>query len=213
MFGLRVLLRQLGIEVDEHEYLQLSEAKQTELSDYMKVITQRLILEVFGNDDEIRNYADVTGLFQNPDVALARQKLMRMADTMGISLDNIPRFLEDYGDIYLSVAYFRQCMDQVEPILNDFDGSVQEILAHQQLRHDQSLVKICKLLQNKFIKLNAVVADRFELFSTSTDQMWDGINAQRFGAFKKLVEPGFPNWLSQVGDDGNRMRFPRRFRQ
>ena len=25
--------------------------------------------------------------------------------------------------------------------------------------------------------------------------------------------PGFPNWLSQVGDDGNRMRFPRRLRQ
>ena len=111
------------------------------------------------------------------------------------------------------VGPFSCNMDQVEPILNDFDGSVQEILAHQQLRRDQSLVKICKLLQNKFIKLNAVVADRFELFSTSTDQMWDGINAQRFGAFKKLVEPGFPNWLSQVGDDGNRMRFPRRLRQ
>ena len=28
-----------------------------------------------------------------------------------------------------------------------------------------------------------------------------------------LIEPGFPNWLSQVGDDGNRMRFPRRLRQ
>ena len=27
------------------------------------------------------------------------------------------------------------------------------------------------------------------------------------------IDPGFPNWLSQVGDDGNRMRFPRRLRQ
>ena len=59
VFGLRVLLRQLGIEVDEHEYLQLSEAKQTELSDYMKVFTQRLILEVFGN----WRHLPVSGLF------------------------------------------------------------------------------------------------------------------------------------------------------
>ena len=28
-----------------------------------------------------------------------------------------------------------------------------------------------------------------------------------------VPNPGFPNWLSQVGDDGNRMRFPRRLRQ
>ena len=28
-----------------------------------------------------------------------------------------------------------------------------------------------------------------------------------------LNYPGFPTWLSQDGDDGNRMRFPRRLRQ
>ena len=189
VFCLRIQLRNLGIQVDDEDNLRLSKAKQNELSEYMKQFTQRFILEIYGNDDDqVKSYNDVMGLFQNPDVALAMSKLKMMANRLGIEIDGVPAFLEDYGDIYLSVAYYRQCMDMVQPSIQDFEYSVKEIISHPQLKQDFELVALCDRLLNKVHRLNTVASERFAVFSQSTDEMWEDINAESFLDFKTLVE-------------------------
>ena len=119
---------------------------------------------------------------------MARDKLKQLSTKLGIQITDVPQFLEDYGDIYLSVAYFRQVMDQLQPTITDFEYSVREILKHPQLRQDPTMARTCQRLMEKVLKLNSVVGERFEIFVRSTDEMWEDINAERFQSFKKLVE-------------------------
>ena len=66
----------------------------------MKQLNHWLIVEIFGSDDDdVKSYDDILGLFRYPDVNLALSKLKKMAEQLGISVDDVPRFLEDYGDI------------------------------------------------------------------------------------------------------------------
>ena len=111
-----------------------------------------------------------------------------MVNRLGTDLSGVPVFLEDYDDIYSSVAYYRQCMDQVQPTIQDFEYSVKEIIFHDQLRFDTELVANCKQLLKKIKQLNTVAAECFVMFAQSADEMWEDINEESFVDFKILVE-------------------------
>lgn len=188
VYCLRVGLRGLSIDVNEDKYLKLSDAKQAELNDYMKGFTQRLIIEVFGDDDQdIKEFKDVLNLYQSADRERARIKLGKLATSLDITIDKVPGFLEDYGDVYLSIAYYKDCLDSVQPAIEDFSLTIDNILAHTHLKQDRSLVTLCKRLQNKVHKLNDTAAARFGVFEDYTNRMWEEIDAEKFKKFKAIV--------------------------
>lgn len=188
VFSLRVHMRKLDIAVDEHDHLKLSETKQAELQSYMTVFTQRLIQEVFGAEDsEIKDFGDVLALYQNPNKELARSKLQLLADSLDITIENVPGFLEDYGDIYLSIAYYKDCLQAIKGPIVSFDDSIHELRRHPHLKQDRSLMAICSRLQGKIEKLSATAEERFRIFEKYTDEMWKDIDADRFRDFKKVV--------------------------
>jgi hypothetical protein len=187
VYCLRVHLRALGIDVDEDQHLKLSGDKQTELRDYMSRFTKRLIMEVFGDDDQVTDFKDVLALYRNPDKTQAAQKLAKLAQSLGIDVQSVPAFLEDYGDIYLSIAYYREYLEAVQEGIADFEISIADILDHPHLGKDQSLVNICKRSLRKIKKLNEAAIKRFEVFEQYTDQMWENMDTERFQSFKSVV--------------------------
>ena len=44
----------------------------------------------------------------------------------------IPKFLEDYGDIFMSLSYYRQCLDQLLPQVQSFMDGVAMVRANRQ---------------------------------------------------------------------------------
>jgi hypothetical protein len=187
VYCLRVNLRALGISVDEDQHLKLSDDKQSELRDYMSRFTKRLIMEVFGDDDQVTDFKDVLALYRNPDKSQAAAKLNKLAQSLGIDVQDVPAFLEDYGDIYLSIAYYREYLEAVQEGIADFEISVKEILVHPHLGKDQALVSICNRLLKKFNKLNDTAIRRFDVFEEYTDQMWENMDTERFQSFKSVV--------------------------
>ena len=66
-----------------------------------------------------------------------RERLATMADRLGIPIESIPKFLEDYGDIFMSLSYYRQCLDQLLPQVAEFHGRhVAMLRANHQLAQD-----------------------------------------------------------------------------
>jgi len=189
VYSLRIALRAMGVKVDNTEHLCLSGSKQQELQSYIRPFTERLVKQIYGSDsDEAGAVTDVSTLFHDPDVNAAREKLKNIAGSLSISLADVPQFLEDYGDIYLSVAYYRSCLDMVRPVIEDFLASTAEIKNHPQMKQNFEMVKVCTRLETKFLKLQEVLVGRFEVFAKSTDEMWANMSAEKFGDFKKLVE-------------------------
>jgi hypothetical protein len=189
IYSLRILLRQNGIEVRGQDTLKLSQAKTRELTTYMARFTRPLIQEIYGGSDvSIQSFDDVVALFRNPDISKAKQKLQTMAERLGIALHEIPKFLEDYGDIFLSLSYYRQCLDQIAPTIDQFLAALDDIRGNYQLRSDSSLMKSCDLLEATVNELTAGVTGRFENFDRSTTDMWRNISAARFRAIEKLIK-------------------------
>ncbi|MGB0681270.1 MAG: hypothetical protein ACPGOV_01105 [Magnetovibrionaceae bacterium] len=189
VYSLRISLRQQGIEVNHVADLRLSPAKTGELSSYMTRFTHPLILQIFGDEDvSIENFDDVLKLFRDPDIRKARERLEKMANLLEIKLEDVPVFLEDYGDIFLSLSYYRQCLDQIEPVIEGFLNSMDEMRQNYQLKSDINLMKTCKMMESTMNDLMVAITGRFENFDRSTQAMWDNITAERFRRVERLIE-------------------------
>jgi len=187
VYSLRISLRQQGIEVNDVSALTLSDQKISELTEYMNAFTRPLLLSIYGDDDtSVENFADILSLFRDPDVARARQKLQRLADRLEIKLTQIPGFLEDYGDIFLSLSYYRQCLDEIQPVLEDFQDALQDLSDNWQLKTDKNLMDACAVMTETCRRVVAWVEGRLEQFDESGASLWRDASANSFGHIERL---------------------------
>ena len=145
-------------------------------------------MQVYGDAEAVDQSTDLMALFHHPDVEVARQKLKTISEKLNVDLQEVPQFLEEYGDICLSIAYYRQCLDAIRPVVDNFLYCNRAIQKNNQFRHNSEVIKVCTRLERKVAKLAEVLADRFTVFAQSTEAMWQDMNADRFCEFKKLVE-------------------------
>lgn len=189
VYSLRIMLREHGIAVNEVGALRLSTRKIAELTSYMSAFTHPLIRRIYGTDDvAIKSFDDIVALFRNPDVVQAQAKLQQMANSLGVELAGIPRFLEDYGDIFLSLAYYRNCLDQMVPAISEFLKTLGMIRQLRQLAHDAELMATCAEMESTINGLMVSIAGRFENFERSTKDLWQNLSAERFRRVESLIK-------------------------
>lgn len=188
VYSLRVQLRQHGIPVNDYSTLQLSKRKNEELTQYMTRFTRPLIKQIYGdNDVAVQKFEDLVALFRDPDIKKALEKLKIMAARLEIRVDQVPKFLEDYGDIFLSLSYYQQALDDIQPIIKEFRGSLEVLHNNWQMRKDKNLMKTCETMEAILARVMAGLDERFEEFDRSTDNLWSQVSAERFRAVQKLV--------------------------
>jgi hypothetical protein len=188
VYSLRLLLRDLGIRVNDHQALRLSEQKNRELTDYMTGFTRPLIKNVYGNENiNVDKFEDIVNLFSQPDVENAIKKLKIMAARLEIRVHEVPKFLEDYGDIFLSVSYYKDTYERVEPIVCNFLDSLNDLEKNYQLRREAGLMGVCRTLQDTVAAVMDGLADRFSSFDRATDNFWTNVSAERFRQVQQLI--------------------------
>jgi len=189
VFSLRLSLRQLGIKVDDQEHLKLSPTMNQQLASYMKDFTRPLILQMYGDEDmSLQDFDDVLRLFRDPNIQEARKKLKVMADKLQIQMDEIPVFMEDYGDIFLSLSYYRRCLDDLEPKITGFLESIGDLRDNFHYKNDANLMQTINLLESTINERMAAITGRFENFERGTKHMWDNISAARFRKVEQLIK-------------------------
>lgn len=189
VYSLRVQLRDLGISVNDNEALRLSPRKAEELTVYMRDFTRPLIQNIYGNEDlEIQCFEQLVSMLRNPNVKQALQKLTVMAETLNIKIEDIPGFLEDYGDIFLSLSYYKQCLDHIEPTIADFLEWLDQLNTSWQGRSDPQLNATCRLIQDTINGTMAAISGRLESFYRNTRDMWECVSAERFRKVETLIK-------------------------
>ncbi len=189
VYSLRVALRNEGINVNDQEALRLSPDKVAELSIYMKQFTRPLLKEIYGDEGgNIESLEDVISLFRDPDVERARHRLTVMAAKLGIDIFTIPRFLEDYADIFMSLSYYKQCLDYVTPNVYEFFDALKELRKSYQMRNNMQLMSACKDIESTFTELLTTVTGRIESFDRHTKDMWNNLSADRFRKIEATIK-------------------------
>ena len=188
VYSLRISLREMDVTVNDVDALRLSDAMNKELTSYMTDFTRPLIMEIYGGDDvEIKDFNDVIKLFRSPDVKDALEKIRTMSAKLNIKPEEIPRFMEDYGDIFLSLSYYRRCLDAIEPVITEFLEAMDELRDNYQFKTDQNLLQSMDFMESTINELMAAITGRFENFERGTKHMWDNISAERFRKVEQLI--------------------------
>lgn len=189
VYSLRISLREQGIPVDETDSLQLSQEARDQLAPYMREFTRPLVEMVYGGD--ATHSADVSGiieLFANPDNEQARRNLMEIASKLRIDLDALPTFLAEYGDVYLSLAYYQSNFDGIRPDLAAFLQSMQEI-RHDALRSGGagSFIQACNVVEQKLNTASNNIESIMDVYRARTESMWTDMSQHKFDAMKELI--------------------------
>lgn len=189
VYSLRIELRRAGIELDEVDALKLSEAKQAELTEYMRVFTSPLLAEVYGDSDaNIENFDQLIGMFSNPDKDSAIRNLRTLAKKLEIDIMDVPEFLEEYADIFLSLAYYKNCLDDLIPKIGRFIEIMDELEGNFHMRRDPILMHVCGFLRERLNDVTASLTGRFESFDRHSKDMWENLNGESFRRVRKMIE-------------------------
>ncbi len=189
VYSLRVALRQAGIAVNNQEALKLSPGKVKELSAFMKAFTRPLLMQVYGEEGQkMETFEDVIQLFRDPDVQKARNKLTMLAGKLGLEITAIPRFLEDYADIFLSISYYRQHLQRVTPHVQDFFQALDDLRKNMQTRNNPTFLAASKEMQKTFSDVLTSVTLRLESFDKRTKDMWENLSAEQFRKIEATIK-------------------------
>jgi hypothetical protein len=154
----------------------------------MVKFTRPLLKEVYQTDQiQAASLDDLLRLFRDPDRDKVRERLRLMSEKIGISVVEIPTFLEDYADTFLSLSYYRRCLDDIAPTIDEFLASLKELKSSHQLRQDSALMQTCDFMQATINELLASTIGRLESFERSTGQLWDQISAESFRKVQELI--------------------------
>ncbi|HVW72106.1 MAG TPA: hypothetical protein VHC39_00585 [Rhizomicrobium sp.] len=187
VYSLRILLRQNAIAIADSSALTLSASKVASLSSYMARFTRPLVSEIFGHDTEGADFRDILSLFRADNAEAVRDRLSTMANRLGIPIEAIPKFLEDYGDIFMSLSYYRQCLDQILPQVQTFMDGVAMVRANRQLSQDQSLMQVVGMIEATINGQLSSITGKIESFERSTNDMWRDLTADKFKKIEALI--------------------------
>lgn len=188
VFSLRIELRELGIDVTSAEALQLSKRKQEELNEYMKVFTQPLIRRIYGDDaGGVRDASDIIGKIAQPNREEALRNLQKMASELEIAITEVPAFLERYGDIFLSLSYFRDCLDEIMVDVDAFVDWAEEIKSSTEILRINGNGETIERVLTDLRATQTSIVGRFEFFNHRSQDFWSNINAESFREFRDLV--------------------------
>ncbi len=189
VYSLRIELRRLGIEVNDHRVLTLSDKKSKELAGHMKNFTGPLLQQVFGSEaDTITDFKQLVGMFASPNRSDAQRNLVKLANRLEIDLLEVPAFLEDYADTFLSLAYFKERLDQTVPKVMRLMEDIDSLKSNQQIKRSPGFLKSCDFLEETLNGVITSVTGRFERFDQHTNHLWDNVSAHSFQRIRTLIK-------------------------
>jgi hypothetical protein len=189
VYSLRIALRDRGIPINDISALRLSDEKQGELGRYMVAFTRPLVKVLFADEAvELRNFQDVLKLFQDPDVKKVRERLFAMAKTLNVEVTEVPKFLEDYGDTFLSLSYFRHCLDRLTPYFEACIASLSMIRSSFQLKQNQALMRTCDVVEKTLQTLRGGLTKRLQLIEARTKHLFENMTQEEFRSVRALIE-------------------------
>jgi hypothetical protein len=189
VYSLRTNLKKLGVEVEDEEALELSDDMKEGLSIYSMEFIEPLVERIFGQASGSLNTSQGLGkIFADPDIAKAKENLKTMAQKTGIPLAEIPKFLEEYSDVFLSVAYYRYGFESVGPDVDRFLFWIHELRSHRDTASSPKAAEQCKQVENIMRFLANSLRERLAQFQHGFENFWKDINRESFQQMRKQIE-------------------------
>jgi hypothetical protein len=207
VYSLRASLKKLGIEGVEIESLELSSGMKESLGEISVQFTRPLIEKIFGSGNiDVNDSQALQKMFRDPDVNRVRENLRIMTQNTGIPLADLPEFLREYSEVFLSVAYYKYSFDSIGPELDRFLVWVKVLREHKDISSSPQTAQSCKKVDEAMLFLVGSIRERLAKFQTSFEKFWSDINKDYFLTLRKQIEENHSSMGSVLCGLGVKMR-------
>jgi hypothetical protein len=110
-----------------------------------------------------------------------------MAGKLAVPLEQLPRFIEDYADIFMSLAYYTHCVDRLSPVMDTFAISLIELKRNFLVRNDSKLVSELDQIERLMRGLTTYVKRTLDSFGTLSDTLWIDLTPAKFSHLRAMV--------------------------
>ncbi|MBT8005352.1 MAG: hypothetical protein HN578_20765, partial [Rhodospirillales bacterium] len=97
-------------------------------------------------------------------------------------------FLGSYGDVFLSLAYFKKTFEDQIPQVLKFQKQVALLKQEESLQRDDYFLATADAVCLNMREIMSMTAKRFKSFDEHTESMWENINAKSFQNVKTIIE-------------------------
>lgn len=189
VYSLRTNLKKLGVEVEDADALELSDDIKESLSAYSLQFIRPLVEKIFGKGrEDLSSVGDLQAILRDPDITRVKENLRVMSEKTGIPLQDIPQFLKEYSDVFLSVAYYRYSFETVGQDIDRFLFWMHEVRSHRDVASSPKNLAQCKQVEETLRFLSNSIRERLAQFQGSFEKFWTNINNQSFRQMQKQIE-------------------------
>ena len=187
-YSLRRGLREAGVDVNAMEALSLSSAKKRELFPFMRNLTRPMLRYIYGGKQlDVNDTQALIALISNPDKRAIRSRLNGMATALDTTLEGLPDLLEDFGDIFMSLSYYRSYFVYVIPKLELMLEWMREVSGSSMIRNDTRMQQSFKGIDTVLSFISKNVARRFNQFDKNIVIDWDVVTVETFNMVRTLI--------------------------
>ncbi len=111
-----------------------------------------------------------------------------MARELAIDITEVPKFLEDYGDTFLSLSYFSHCLDRLSPYIAACMNSIALIKTNFQCKQNDALMKACVAVESATTSLRDGIVKRLKMIEERTQKLFSNMNQKEFRSIKEMIE-------------------------
>ena len=187
-YSLRRGLRAAGIELTDMAPFSLSDTKKRELRPHMRNLTRPLVQYVFGAGEiELNDPEAIRGVLENAEGIAVRMRLERLAASLETDTDRLPDLLEDYGDTFLSIGFYKQHLLDLGPRIAALQDWIEEASRSSHIANDPVTGPALRKTTRILGALSQSLKMRFENFEERTQIRWERVTIGTFNQVRKLI--------------------------
>ncbi len=188
VYSLRTGLAKANVDIENADALKLSDKMVDSLTAQTRTFTRPLIEKVYGDGTaEERSLEDLCRLFEDHSAKRAHKNLSELAAQLEIKLADMPRFLEDYADLYVSLAFFQRCHEDAAAGFDSLMRDLEALMNSQSIRNKPEAAKQVDSAVKTFRDLYLAIGNMLVALRVRTVVMWEDISARRFRRIASLV--------------------------
>ena len=186
VYSLRINLQKLGIKLD-NDLFDLSAEAKSRLTGYTLAFTRPLILAVFG-DGEVSATESLQKIFRDSDREKVSRRLKTMSEKVGIPVSEIPDFLSDYRELYMSGSYYAHTFEGILKDVARLYAWLAALKAQPEVASSPRVLDSCVKTEEAMKFLCNSVIERMEEFKSGFENFWKHMSRKSFEKLRRQIE-------------------------
>tara|TARA_Y100000588_G_scaffold359279_1_gene418176 strand:- start:1386 stop:2408 length:1023 start_codon:yes stop_codon:yes gene_type:complete len=187
-YTIKRALAPLKIKVEDDSIFSLSPEMKSSLFPLMSRITRPLIQYLYADERfGVSDTEALLSLIRDTEPLKVRDRLDVIAANLSVSLTDLPTYLEEFGELFLSVSFFESIFMEFAPKTDQLLAWAEDGIQNSNLRNDPSAQSQFAQIDRRLRYVKTNLQERFKHLSKITQIDWEELSSTDFKEIQREI--------------------------